>query len=157
MLTTENRARYERRGLRYPSDLTDEEWALIPRDRALASAARAVLEAYRATDDAALSVAMEALATALARPSRASTAAPRAPRTDTKQAWVLALLRRESGTTVAEIMEATGWQQHTVRGFLAGLKKKGIAVTVLERIRQVGPNQQGAKGSYSVYRIAEAG
>ena len=29
MWTTENRARYDRRGLRYPSDLTDEEWALI--------------------------------------------------------------------------------------------------------------------------------
>ena len=29
MWTTENRARYDRRGLRYPSDLTDVEWALI--------------------------------------------------------------------------------------------------------------------------------
>lgn len=29
MWTTENRARYDRRGLRYPSDLTDEEWAVI--------------------------------------------------------------------------------------------------------------------------------
>ncbi|MBI0539661.1 DUF3489 domain-containing protein, partial [Roseomonas sp. KE2513] len=50
--------------------------------------------------------------------------------------------------------EATGWAQHTVRGFLAGLKKKGHAVEVLERVRQVGPGAQGAKGSYSVYRIA---
>jgi hypothetical protein len=52
---------------------------------------------------------------------------------------------------------ATGWANHTVRGFFAGLKKRSIAVTVLERIRQVGPNKQGAKGSYTVYRIAEAG
>jgi hypothetical protein len=37
------------------------------------------------------------------------------------------------------------------------LKQRGLAVAVLERVRQVGPNKQGAKGSYSVYRIAEAG
>jgi hypothetical protein len=51
-------------------------------------------------------------------------------------------------------MEATGWAQHTVRGFLAGLKKKSHTVEVLERVRQVGPGSQGAKGSYSIYRIA---
>jgi hypothetical protein len=51
-------------------------------------------------------------------------------------------------------MDATGWAQHTVRGFLAGLKKKGRSVEVLERVRQIGPGAQGAKGSYSVYRIA---
>ena len=51
-------------------------------------------------------------------------------------------------------MDATGWQQHTVR-FLAGLKKKGLDVTVLERVRQVGPASR-RQGSYSIYRIAEA-
>jgi hypothetical protein len=71
---------------------------------------------------------------------------------------VLALLRRSEGATIAQVMEATGWQQHTVRGFFAGLKKRqGIAVEVMERVRQVGPNNTGAKGSYSIYRIAEAG
>ena len=46
--------------------------------------------------------------------------------------------------------------QHTVRGFFAGLKKRqGITVEIAERIRQVGPNKQGAKGSYTVYRVAE--
>ena len=39
----------------------------------------------------------------------------------------------------------------------AGLKKRGIEVSVLERVRQVGPNKAGAKGSYTVYRLAEAG
>ena len=56
--------------------------------------------------------------------------------------------------TVAQIAEATGWNSNTVRGFLAGLKKKGHAVEVMERVRQVGPNQTGAKGSFTVYRIA---
>ena len=43
-----------------------------------------------------------------------------------------------------------------VRGFLAGLSKKGVTVEVLERVRQVGPNKAGAKGSYTVYRVADA-
>jgi hypothetical protein len=66
-------------------------------------------------------------------------------------------LRRLKGATVAQVAEATGWANHTVRGFFAGLKKRGIVVTVLERVRQVGPKKQGAKCIYSIYRIAEAG
>ena len=80
-----------------------------------------------------------------------------APRQGTKQAAVLALLRRPEGATVAQVIEATGWAPHTVRGFFAGLKKQGITVDVLERVRQVGPGKEGAKGSYTVYRVAEAG
>jgi hypothetical protein len=68
---------------------------------------------------------------------------------------VLAMLRREEGATVAQIAEATGWASHTVRGFLAGLKKKGFQVATLERVRMVGPNKEGAKGSYTVYAIAD--
>ena len=67
---------------------------------------------------------------------------------------MLAHLRRDEGATIAQIIGATSWRSHTVRGFLAGLKRKGITVEVLERIRQVGPNKDGAKGSYSIYRIA---
>jgi hypothetical protein len=47
-----------------------------------------------------------------------------------------------------------GWAPHTVRGFLAALVKKGIHVEVLDRIRQIGPSKQGAKGSYTVYRVS---
>ena len=64
------------------------------------------------------------------------------------------MLRREEGATVTQIAEATGWASHTVRGFLAGLKKNGIQITTLERVRQAGPNRDGAKGSFSVYRAA---
>jgi hypothetical protein len=81
--------------------------------------------------------------------------APRKPREGTKQEQVLAMLRRPEGATVAQIAEGTGWSNNTVRGFLAGLKKKGHAVEVLERIRQVGPNKEGARGSFTIYRIAE--
>ena len=86
-------------------------------------------------------------------PARAPGAA-RKPREGTKQEAVLTLLRRDDGATIAQVMDATGWAQHTVRGFFAGLKKKGHAVEVMERVRQVGPNKQGAKGSYSIYRVA---
>jgi len=106
----------------------------------------------------ALGAPMEALRTLLAsKPTRAprDANAPRKPREGTKQEQVLAMLRRPEGATVAQIAEATGWAQHTVRGFFAGLKKKGHAVEVLERVRQVGPNKAGARGSFTIYRIAE--
>jgi hypothetical protein len=80
----------------------------------------------------------------------------RAPRQGTKQETVLALLRRPEGASGPDIA-ATGWAPHTVRGFLAGLKRRGVAVLVHERVRQVGPGKEGAKGSFTVYRIAEAG
>jgi len=78
---------------------------------------------------------------------------PRKPREGTKQERVLTKLRRPEGATVAQIAEATGWVQNTVRGFFAGLKKKGHAVEVKSRERMVGPNKTGAKGSFTVYRI----
>ncbi len=60
----------------------------------------------------------------------AQTILARQPRSGTKQETILALLRRPQGTTLAEIAEtASNWRPHTVRGFLAGLKKKGFAVT----------------------------
>jgi Protein of unknown function (DUF3489) len=108
---------------------------------------------------AAMEAPLAALRAALTKPVRGArpTGSPRTPREGTKQQAVLALLRRPEGATVAQIADATGWQAHTVRGFFAGLKKRGIEVSVLERVRQIGPNQQGAKGSYSIYRLTEAG
>ncbi len=65
------------------------------------------------------------------------------------------MLSRPEGASGPQIAEAMGWAPHTVRGFLASLAKKGMAVEVVERVRQVGPNKQGAKGSYTIYRLAE--
>ena len=124
----------------------------------LRAAAQAVLDAWDDEENQryGLTEAIDALRAALASPTRArrEPGAPRTPRAGTKQEAVLALLRRAEGATIAQIIDATGWQSHTVRGFLAGLKRKGITVEVLERVRQVGPNKEGAKGSYSVYRVA---
>ncbi|GGJ40492.1 DUF3489 domain-containing protein [Neoroseomonas lacus] len=136
----------------------------IGRVAALHMAAATVLAAWDAPERDGLDDALAALREVLAvipRPARAprpprDAAAPRPSRTGTKQEAVLTLLRRDEGATITQVMDATGWQQHTVRGFLAGLKRLGIAVEVLERVRQVGPNKQGAKGSYSIYRIVAA-
>ncbi len=129
------------------------------RDAAAAALAAWDNKVNRETDIiAALDAPMEALRTLLASkaPRQVRTpGAPRKPREGTKREQVLALLRRAEGATIAQICEATGWQQHTVRGFFAGLKKRqGIEVQVLERIRQVGPNKDGARGSYTIYKFA---
>jgi predicted ArsR family transcriptional regulator len=127
----------------------------------LRAAAQAVLAAWDdapGVENAALAEAIDRLRGVLSKAARARPASgPRAPRTGTKQAAVLALLRGPEGASGPAIAAATGWAPHTVRGFLAGLKKRGVAVLVHERVRQVGPGKDGAKGSYSIYRIAEAG
>ena len=55
---------------------------------------------------------------------------PHRTRPDSKQALVIGLLQRPEGATIAQIMEATGWQQHTVRGTLAGTLKKRLGLTI---------------------------
>ncbi len=85
------------------------------------------------------------------------TGSARGPRQGTKQQAVLTLLRRPEGATIANVAETTGWAQHTVRGFFASLKKKGHTVEVLDRVHKNGPGSAGAKGSYSIYRLGEAG
>lgn len=48
----------------------------------------------------------------------------------TKSAKIIEMLGRSAGSTITELMRATGWQAHSVRGFMAGsLKKQGKAVT----------------------------
>ena len=65
-------------------------------------------------------------------------------RADSKQALVIGLLQRPEGATIAQIMEATGWQQHTVRGTLAGTLKKRLGLTITS-VKEVGGQR--------VYRI----
>jgi hypothetical protein len=52
-------------------------------------------------------------------------------RTGSKTAKVLDLLKRSGGASLKELMKATGWQAHSVRGFLSGAvgKKRGMTVT----------------------------
>ncbi len=139
-------------------DATKAAQAPSSNRQGLRAAAATLLTIWDAEGDRdALTAPMGALRALLAKPTAAPrSAASRQRRAGTKQEMVLAVLRRPEGATVAQIAEVTGWAHHTVRGFFAGLKKRSIAVSVLERVRQIGSNKAGAKGSYSIYHIAEA-
>jgi hypothetical protein len=93
-------------------------------------------------------------AKAKARPGKAAPADKPAPRTGTKQAQMIELLKRPEGATVQQIAAATGWQHHTIRGAISGALKKKLGLNVeATRTREVGPNRTGTKGSATVYRI----
>jgi Protein of unknown function (DUF3489) len=68
-----------------------------------------------------------------ARPAdgvEASRTRPSAPRGGSKLARVTALLERDHGATIEELIAATGWLAHTTRAALTGLRKRGYAVAI---------------------------
>jgi hypothetical protein len=66
-------------------------------------------------------------------------------RVGTKHSQVVAMLRDRAGTTIAAIMSATGWQQHSVRGFLAGVVRKKLGLNLVSE-----PGESGR-----IYRIVD--
>ena len=65
----------------------------------------------------------------MARPPAASSSSCAAPVAASKLDQLETMLRADSGTTIAAMMEATGWLQHSVRGALAGaLKRRGLII-----------------------------
>lgn len=57
----------------------------------------------------------------------------RKPKFTTKSATVCQMLGRPKGASMAEMMATTGWQNHSVRAFLTGLRKKGESLVREER------------------------
>ena len=70
--------------------------------------------------------------------------APRKPRTNTKQAQMIAMLRRTKGATIEEMATELGWQHHTVRGAMAGALKKKLGLDI---------TSEKVEGRGRVYRI----
>jgi hypothetical protein len=68
------------------------------------------------------------------KPETATTAAPRGSKTEA----ALKLLRRKTGASLAELQEATGWQAHSVRGFLSGTVRKKLALPLSSEVTKQG-------------------
>ena len=68
-------------------------------------------------------------------------------RADSKQASVIAMLRAPAGATIAAMAGATGWQPHSVRGFLAGVVRKKLGLNLISEAGDAG----------RVYRIKNDG
>ena len=87
----------------------------------------------------------KAKSTAKPKPAKAAkgkrskaAAKPTTARDGSKKAEVIGLLRRKGGATLTQIMKATGWQAHSVRGFISGALGKKMGLTVESAKREDG-------------------
>ncbi|MFM7011999.1 MAG: DUF3489 domain-containing protein [Betaproteobacteria bacterium] len=91
-------------------------------------------------------------ATKAPAPTPETTDAPANPKTprlreNSKQAQMIEMLKRPDGATLNQLVEATGWQAHTVRGAMAGSLKKKLGLTI---------TSDKTSGQERTYRIGAA-
>lgn len=91
--------------------------------------------------------AVQAPTTAVAEPPTETQPGARRPRAGSKEALVVSMLQRPEGATIEQIMAATGWQRHTVRGAFSGALKKKLGLQV---------SSAKEEGGERVYRIQPA-
>lgn len=65
--------------------------------------------------------------------NRSKLAAKKAPRSDTKQNRLIAMLNREDGATIEQMAKALNWQAHSIRGVISGLLKKKLGLKVVSK------------------------
>lgn len=71
------------------------------------------------------------------------------PAAETKAATIARLLSRKTGADLATLQDATGWQPHSVRAALSGLRKAGY------RVDRFQPKKDGAATTYRITAIPE--
>ena len=120
--------------------VTAEAYTALGRPHPEAPAPEKAIKPARKTTRKAAKKTMDAVAS-----GDGETPAPRT-RENSKQAQVIAMLKRPEGATIQQVCAATGWQAHTVRGTFAGAFKKKLGLTV---------TSDKAEGGVRVYRIVE--
>jgi hypothetical protein len=84
---------------------------------------------------------------ATAQPKADGTTPAKKAESESKQDRLVSMLRSPTGATIATMMNATGWQQHSVRGFLAGVVRKRLKLKL----------QSETSEGNRIYRIIDAG
>ncbi len=143
-----------------PAGRNDEPWREADGQRMTLAITEAGLEAIGVETDHAPAASAGTAETKPKKKRRNRTATPAAGadttpqrsspavRPGTKQAVLIDLLRRDGGATIGEIVEAIGWQPHSVRGAISGAVKKKLGLTVAS---------ETVDGRGRVYCIAERG
>ncbi|MEM7193186.1 MAG: DUF3489 domain-containing protein [Pseudomonadota bacterium] len=72
------------------------------------------------------------------KPTKKSLSKKRTSKSSNKQDEVLKMLHRKAGVSIADIAQKTGWQPHTVRGFLSGVVRKKLALPLATDIGKDG-------------------